>query len=475
MGRFRQPPDRTQMTFLPQSVDQYVKSDDDVRFVDSFVDTLNLSAIEAKFSDLGRPAYAPRTLVKLLVYGRLRGIRTGRGLAEAAEENMRFYWLLGGEQPDFRTICDFRKRFAPQLGDLLKQTIELAVREGVIRLERVAIDGTIVRASAGSRSFHGRESLEKKLARLELSFQPDVAADEAEVQSPNEDDDTDHRLPEHLRAPEERKRRIRAALDELDQAKEEGRRLKRASTTDPECRFIESRGGRHAAYNAQAAVDIESGMIVGAYATNDVSDGAQLKPMLEEIEENTHRNPAIALADRGYNGLEGLEALEQRGIDGRIPPNKQRSDVYGPEHFEYDEASDTYRCPDGRMLRRKAYNRKDRRTSYTCSDCSGCSMASECIGQGKNRMLSVADLYPLKQAMAAKMTDPAIAASYRDRASSIELVFANVKANRGMRTFLVRGLKRVSDDWRFEMLITNMQRLMRLQLVPTIPTKPATG
>lgn len=467
MGRFREPADRTQMTFLPQSVDQYVQPDDDVRFVDAFVESLDLSEIEAQFSDLGRPAYAPRTLVKLLVYGRLRGIRTGRGLAEAAEENLRFYWLLGGERPDFRTICDFRKRFAPQLGDLLKQTIELGVREGVIRLERVAIDGTILRASAGSSSFHRRASLEQKLAGLELSFHSDVEADEAEAQATSDDDnDTGHRLPEHLRDPEQRKRRIRAALDEMDRAKAEGRRLKQVSTTDPECRFIQSRSGRHPSYNAQAAVDIESGMIVGAYATNDVSDGAQLKPMLEEIEQNTRRNPDIALADRGYNGLEGLEALEQRGIDGRIPPNKQRSDVYGPEHFEYDEASDTYRCPDGRMLRRKSYKRKDRRTSYTCADCSGCSMASECIGQGKNRMLSVADLYPLKQAMAAKMTDPAIAASYRDRASSIELVFANVKANRGMRSFLVRGVQRVSDDWRFEMLITNLQRLMQLGLRP---------
>ena len=85
-------------------------------------------------------------------------------------------------------------------------------------------------------------------------------------------------------------------------------------------------------------------------------------------------------------------------------------------------------------------------------------MASECMGKGERLALTVADLYPLEQAMAAKMTDPGIAASYRERASSIEPISGNVKTNRGVRAFLVRGLQRVSDDWRFETLITNMQR-----------------
>ena len=187
MGRFRQPRDRTQVTFLPPSVDEYVEPDDNVRFVDAFVEALDLSEIEEEFSDLGRPAYAPRPLVKLLVYGRLRGVRTGRGLAEAAQENLRFYWLLGGEQPDFRTICDFRKRFAPQLKDFLKQLIGIGIREGVIRLDRVAIDGTILRTSAGSGSFHRRESLERALDRLETSFQPDIEADEVEEPLPDAD------------------------------------------------------------------------------------------------------------------------------------------------------------------------------------------------------------------------------------------------------------------------------------------------
>lgn len=470
MGRFRQPADREYRMLLPRSVDEYVDPNDNVRFVDAFVASLDLSEIEEAYSEKGRPAYQPQVLVKLLVYGRLQGRRSGRELADAARVDLRFMWLLSGERPDFRTICRFRKTFSRQLGDLLKQTISVGVREGVIRLDRVAVDGTIMRASAGSGSFRKRESLERELDRMELSFEPDVEADAAEAsqaEADDDDDDPDRTLPEHLRDPQQRKDRIQEALKELDEAKASGRRLKQVSTTDPQCRFIQSRSGLNPSYNAQAAVDIDSGMIVGAYVTNDVGDGAQLAAMLEQIEENTGCNPNTVLADRGYNGLEGLEALEERGIDGRIPPTQQRRDVFGPGRFEYDEETDTYRCPDGRTLHRKSYDKKDRRTSYVCKDCSDCRLSAACLGSpGKRRTLTISDLHGLKEAMARKMTAPEIAASYSERAASIEPVFGNIKENRGMRSFRVRGLDRVTHDWRFEALVTNVQKLMGL-LRPT--------
>lgn len=222
-------------------------------------------------------------------------------------------------------------------------------------------------------------------------------------------------------------------------------------------------GGLKPSYNAQAAVDVESGLIVGAYVTNDVSDGAELAPMLEQIEANTGQNPEAVLADRGYNGYEALRALEERDIDGRIPPVKQRSDVFGPDRFAYDEAADAYRCPNGKTLERKVYDRRSRRTSYMCTECEGCPYASQCIGMSsRNRTLTISDDWPLKVRMTEKMTDPEIAAGYRTRASSIEPVFGNVRHNRGMRAFLVRGLARVSQDWRFEMAVTNTQKLMKM-------------
>ncbi len=476
MGKFRTPRDRRQLTLLPPSVDDFVPADDDVRYVDAFVEALDLDSIAAAYSDNGRPAYSPQTLVKLLLYGRLRGERTGRGLQRIAEENLRFIWLLASEKPDFRTICDFRRRFAAQLGDLLRQTIEIGVSEGVIKLEQVAVDGTIIRASAGAKTFRTRVQLEKELAALDLSFEADVEADSDEQRDAGDDDTPPGRLPEHLRDPEHREESIRAALDEFDKAKREKRRLQRASTTDPESRIIKPRSGCHPSYNAQAAVDVGSGMIVGAYATNSVSDGAELAPMLKQIEQNVGKDPEIVLADCGYNGYAGLRALKERGIDGRIPPVRQRRDVYGLERFIYDEGQDNYRCPNGKTLIRKGYSKRNRRKIYKCSACEGCPHTSECIGMSnRNRTLTVADDYPLKVAMAAKMSDPEIRAAYRTRSASIEPVFGNVKANRRLRSFHVRGLARVSAEWRLEMVVTNLQKLLKRHFAGPGTLAPATG
>ncbi len=476
MGKFRTPRSRHQLTILPPCVDDFVPTDDDVRFMDAFVEALDLSSIEAAYSEDGRPGYSPQTLVKLLLYGRLRGERTGRGLQRAAEENLRFIWLLSSEKPDFRTICDFRRRFAPELGDLLRQTIEIGVSEGVIQLKQVAVDGTIIRASAGARTFRTSSQLEDELAALDLSFESDVEADSVGQGGADDDDPPTGRLPDHLRDPAHRKKRISSALDEFDKVRQEKRRLRRASTTDPESRIIQTRSGRKPSYNAQAAVDVESGMIVGAYVTNAVSDGAELAPMLEQIAENVGEDPVVVLADRGYNGYEGLRALEERGIDGRIPATQQRRDVYGPERFDYDEEQDNYRCPNGKTLIRKSYSKHSRRTVYRCSDCKGCPHSSQCIGMGdSNRTLTVADDYPLKVKMAAKMSDPDIKAHYRTRSGSIEPVFGNVKANRRLRSFQVRGLARVSSEWRLEMVVTNLQKLMKLRFAGAGPPALATG
>ena len=104
MRKFRETISRKQVSLLPASVEDYVSAEDGVRYVDTVIDELDIGEIESKYSEDGRPAYSPRRLVKLLVYGKLKGIRTGRELSIAAKENLRFIFLLNGERPDFRTI-----------------------------------------------------------------------------------------------------------------------------------------------------------------------------------------------------------------------------------------------------------------------------------------------------------------------------------------------------------------------------------
>ncbi len=153
MKTFRSGMSRNQLTMLPASIEEYVLPEDLVRYVDVLVEEFDLSEIETSYSAFGRPAYSPRLLVKVLLYGKMRGIRSGRELSRACRENLRFIYLACNEQPDFRTINDFRKVHSASLAKLLRQTIEIGLNEGIIDLKQVCIDGTKLGASAGRRSF----------------------------------------------------------------------------------------------------------------------------------------------------------------------------------------------------------------------------------------------------------------------------------------------------------------------------------
>ena len=209
MGKFRELPSRTQTSMFPPSVEEYVSQDDGVRYVDNVVDELDLKSIEGRYSNLGRPAYEPRMLVKLLVYGTIRGIRSSRELSRATKENVRFIFLVNNEKPDFRTINRFRKDFGMELSTILKQTVRMGLRDGLITLESVVIDGTKLRAFAGKNSFKKPKKLAEELKKLdealEKALEAGIAADEAEDNDYG-DDDGDFKLPPTLR--EQSSRRI---------------------------------------------------------------------------------------------------------------------------------------------------------------------------------------------------------------------------------------------------------------------------
>ena len=302
MEKFRTSTDRQQIWLFPPTIEEYVRGDDTVRYVDMLVDELDLWAIEAEYSSFGRPAYRPSVLVKILLYGKIRGIRSSRELSRATRENVRFMYISSNERPDFRTISDFRKRFHRELAGLLKQTIEIGVREGIIEMDHVAVDGTKIRASAGKRSFRAPSQLEEE---LEASFKRDIELDAKEDERYG-DEDGDGKIPKGLEDREKMRKKIRAALGHYEEIekKKPSKKPKKISLTDPECRYMKL----HEiipAYNAQAAVDTKSRMVVGGYATNAVSDNGELPQVLADIEANTGNNPSTLSADRGYSLKEG--------------------------------------------------------------------------------------------------------------------------------------------------------------------------
>jgi transposase len=459
MGKFKEGQNREQVTFLPPSIEEYVASDDGVRLIDELVEQLDLSSIENCYSEQGCRGYSPRILVKILIYGKIEGIRSSRKLANACQDSLRFIFLCRGEQPNFRTISDFRKKHIVSLGSILKQTVELGICEGVITLSHVAVDGTKVRANASLKSYRKPEKLQELLKELEESLHEDVHLDEDEDNKHGDDGDGGMRLPKKL----EDRKKLRDKIQSVLSAQEEGEMPAQISTSDPQARIMKGPEGKRSSYNAQGAMDQDGMMFVGAYVTNAGSDHGEIRRLLEEIESTTDNNPEKLTADRGYRKTDGLVALEERGIEGFIPlPERSHKKEISQEQFLYDEDNDEYLCPEGRFLSLKTQRKNA--DEYQSEDCSGCSRSKGCLtNPDSQRVIKVSHFADAIQRMQERTSLERGKSMSRRRSQTIELGFAWIKTHKKFRQFIFRTLKEVSAEWKFECAAINLWRLANLR------------
>lgn len=457
MRYFRLGESRDQISLLPPSIEEYVPRDDSVRFVDALVEEFDLSEIESKYSSLGRPGYLPRMLVKLLLYGKIRGIRASRELARACKENVRFMYLVQNEHPDFRTISDFRKNHIEALGGLLRQTVKIGLAEGVISLRHVAVDGTKVRANASKNSFLSEEKLERLLDALEESLGEDVRGEEEEKQGEGGgDDDGEPKLPSSLQGKEELRKRVREALEKQKAEPHTSR-----SRTDPDARFMKSKDGKHPSYNGQLAVDADSRMVVGGHITTAGSDHGELKRAIASVVGMCGTPPQQVSADAGYRAAEGLVALEEQGIDGVVALQGTKKDVFSLNDFLYDEENDEYICPAGRFLPCVS-ERSDGTETYQSENCSGCTLQSDCLRvPGSRRSLKIHPESLVMQQMRERLKQPDAKGVMKERARTVELVIAWLKRHLKLSYLVLRGERKVENLWLFELAAVNCLRLVR--------------
>ncbi|MEZ4754438.1 MAG: IS1182 family transposase [Bdellovibrionota bacterium] len=459
MNKFRKPASRSQLSLLPQSVDEFVGSEDLVRYIDALVDELNLSKVKRTYSYQGRPGYDPVVLTKILVYGKIRGIRSSRALATACRENLKFMFIASNETPDFRTISDFRKRFCKELAGILQQTIQIGVAERIITLEHVAVDGSLIKGFAGDSSYKKPEYIAEQIKQLETLLLEDIESDDE-----GENDQDGGSLPPELQDKKKLKKRLQ---DALAKHKRLTGKPEKVSTTDPECKYTR----KGPCYNGQAAVDEESLMIVGGFATNTPNDSGLLPPLLKDIEKNTGKNPKNISADAGYNAKVGLADMKQREIKGFIPQRARTSKGYAPDKFKYDEKSDSYICPSGQRLEFK--HRKVSSRVYRASDCSGCNLRSQCLRNENSetaRTLTVSKYNQLESEMIQRVNSPLGRQMAHKRSSTIELAFAHIKYIRKLRRFIFRGLNMIDAMWKFELGVYNIERLVRLRMKKALIT-----
>jgi transposase len=415
-----------QLFLMPPSLREWLAEDHLAYFVSDLVDDLNLSEIEAVYrdEDRGQPPYHPRMMVKVLIYAYCVGVFASRRIEKRLAEDVAFRVLAAGNTPDFRTLSDFRKIHRKALEGLFEQVLRLALKAGAMKLGRVAIDGSKVKANASKHKAMSYGRMKEK--ERELREEVRRLLTEADRQDQAEDgrygkDRIGDELPQELRRRESRLERIHQAKRALEEearqeVQEAGKEpikpedKKQYNFTDPQSRIMKGSDGFVQGYNGQIAVEENFQLIVGQTVTQKANDKEQLKPMIETIEEQAGQKPEQVLADSGYCSENNLKYLARRRIDGYVASGRQK---HGEDRLPCKRGP----LPKGagvvERMKRKLQTRVGRR------------------------------IYAMRKAI-------------------VEPVFGQIKQVRGFRQFLLRGLEKVQMEWALVCLTHNILKLHRI-------------
>ena len=478
---------------FPPSLADFLGAEDEVHIFREITEHLDIGCLDSDFNGMGQHPYHPRMLLRLLMWGMANRVMSTRRIEVLAHRDVSFIYLAGGQKPDYRTLARFRRRNAGAIKRLFKETVLLCVRLGMVNLGHIALDGTKLKANTSKHKAMSYGRMKQEEDRLEREI--DELMRQAEVADAEEDeafgaDNNGYNIPEELQRREERLERIRQLREELEREKREEQHLneeqppiiedkEQRSFADGDARMmLMKRGEFDYAYNAQACMD-EHGVIVAGDLSNEASDTGHLPDMVDEVRQlrdalslNETGKKTVVTADRGYFSIEnikkegqGIELLIASGREGKEEPAEAKDGVYSLERFEYIKESDSWRCPDGRLLVREAKRVSKGRPllrRYKCPDCEGCSLRRYCLKPGEERRTLLVKRKQLVRAeMRARMKKPEKQAIYRKRKWVAEQVIGQIKGDLGFRELTMRGQEFARAQWLFALAVHNVLKAVR--------------
>ena len=440
--------DRGTAYLLPPSVEEWLPADHLARFVVEIVEQLDLSGLSEQYRGSGSQAYHPEMLVGLLIYGYATGTYSSRRIEQACYDSIAFRYIAANTHPDHDTVCAFRRRFLKELSGIFVQVLQIAGQLKLLKLGTIALDGTKVHANASRHSalsYRRATELEEQLKRevqelLRRAEQADEAEGRQPLDIPAEFSRREARLQAIAQAKAEIERRAaeRQAAEQAayeakiaareQKAKQTGKRpggrppsaptagvrpTDQVNLTDEESRIMPRSGGGgfEQSFNAQAAVDADSRLLVGTRLVNTPVDAKQLEPMLEHLANLPEElgTPDTLLADAGFFSAANVEHCERRGI---VPLIARRRDQHSLPWYE------RWATPGP-------------------------------LPAGANAV----------ERMAHRLKTPEGRALYALRKQLPEPVFGIIKHAMRFRQFLLRGLEKTTGEWQLVALAYNFRRL----------------
>ena len=462
--RFIQGENRTQVTLLPESLDDYVTDTNPVRVVDVFVGELDLGKLGFEGvvpAETGRPAYHPADLLKIYIYGYLNRIQSSRRLEREAQRNVELMWLTGRLTPDFKTIANFRKDNGKAIRAVCRQFVVLCQQVGLFSEALIAIDGSKFKAVNNRDRNFTSAKLQRRMEEIESSINRYLSAlDTADRQEPVIAQAKTERLHGKIAALKTKMQELKEIEVRLNETPD-----KQISLTDPDARSMMTRGTGIVGYNVQTAVDAKHHLIVAHEVTNDGSDRSQLSPMAKLAKQAMGAEKLSVVADRGYFKSEEILACHQSDITVHVPKpmtsGAKADGRYNKTDFIYDTETDEYKCPAGqRLIWRYASVEKGLKLhTYWSSHCQSCELKAQCTPSTQRRVRrweheSVLENMQHRLDQAPEMM--------RIRKQTVEHPFGTLKAWMGATHFLTKTLPRVSTEMSLHVLAYNMKRVIKI-------------
>jgi transposase len=503
---------RDQMVLFAPTLDAMIGEDDPVRLFDEIMAGLDWSAWEAEYDGgRGQPPIHPRFVASGILYGLCCGIRSSRKLEEACWRRLDFMWLVEGRRIDHTTFAKFRTKFKKQLKDVFRQVGRLAMTMGLVRLGEVGFDATRVRAYNSRFETRTAKTLEEKLALLDALYDQMLAELEANDAGQKSQETWDGQAPSAVRLPEEladvedRRRKVREALDKAHAADEARRKdginpqknPAQVPVNDPDSRVMSNKEGGYAPnYTPTATTDGQCGMIVDCEVIAEVNESREALASVDRIEDTFGQKPEKFLTDGGNVSGQIIQGMEERSVEFYAPVKSNQPQVGNPAHredptqpvasedlpklprnpqgqfdkscFVYDRENDRYYCPQGQTLtfeKTKPNERGGERVTlrvYRCDACSGCPLAAQCLASNNKsgRTITQDEFEEQRERTAARMATPEARRIYNQRPKIAETTFAILKSVLGLRQFLLRGLAKVKIEWRWACTAFNIRKLM---------------
>jgi transposase len=464
---------------FPESLDDYIAEDNPVRFMDAFVDSLDLQELgfeRAVPKETGRPPYDPRDLLKLYIYGYLNRIRSSRKLEKEAGRNVEVMWLLRKKTPDFKTIADFRRDNGEPIRGTYREFTLLCRKLDLFGGELVAIDGSKFKAvNSRERNFTKRKlkALTKRIDEKIERYLEEL--DENDARETDSERWTKEELQEKIEGLKKRKGKYEELQQELEESGEN-----QISLTDADARSMKLGKGRGTVvgYNVQISVDAKHKLIVDHELTNECNDMKQLSSMATQAKEVLEEETLDVVADAGYYNGEEIKKCTDAGIEPYVPatnPSKNKSaGRYTKKDFRYDAENDCYWCPAGKALGRSGggVNRHGRKMQYyTRKECKTCAMKPKCTRAKGGRRVQRWEGEELLEEMAHRVR--ANPDKMEQRKAIVEHPFGIIKHSMEQGYFLTQRLWNVRTEMSLTILAYNMKRVMGLmsieQLLKALP------